>query len=608
MLNPFLFTIQNFLALQKDFIGFRIDSSFFLWILSFVSVCFLFCLLYLLGICIRQFIFRLSKPFTLQHALLSLALGYIFFCTGVTLLGVFSSLSNAGIIVYLIVIIAITILGIKKLPYKQTLYPLNLLAFFKKLYRVNTIASIFLLLFLVLGVMRLLSPEIGVDAIYYHYDYPTEYLRIHSLMEFPKGSQIFLMTPQLAQMLYVIMLFFHLVPSLRIIHFFFFLCAILVFLYIGARKKITQVSVLPALLFTASPTVLGLIGSGYADTQWIFLWTLIFSLLVDTPLTKQTVIITAILFGGLLASKIQGLSFFIIFICFLVFQLKRNVLHYIVWFIFLAFAFPSLWYIRSLLITGQIFYASISTHTLINLLPQYFSLSIIKTKIIGLFINFNPFILISIALALISFLYNRRKTFSFSTLTCLNLFLVANYLILPLYYYTGRYLLFAFSIFSTLVTQLPLSIYRNKYYQITLWSTCIVMFGYYFINATLILPYGLTWANTNHYLTRVLARNNASYYDFDMLFSPYISTNDLVGTYTINGFLYANFTHEDVFYVLKLHGSFTNLKKAGISKLLIKHGDIQWFCTLWELTDCSINSYKLLAVYPPAGQYLYKIR
>ena len=54
------------------------------------------------------------------------------------------------------------------------------------------------------------------------------------------------------------------------------------------------------------------------------------------------------------------------------------------------------------------------------------------------------------------------------------------------------------------------------------------------------------------------------------------------------------------------------LKKQGIHKLIIKGGNIEWFCNNLHVKDCYEGSYELLAkyefLYAPASQYLYALK
>ncbi len=134
------------------------------------------------------------------------------------------------------------------------------------------------------------------------------------------------------------------------------------------------------------------------------------------------------------------------------------------------------------------------------------------------------------------------------------------------------------------------------------------MVFYYSISTLLILPYGLGWADRDKYISAVLAKDNSSYFDHDHLFSKWIRTNDLVATYKIEGFYYADFKYADVRDLMTGEKKDFNIfTRKGATKLLIRGGDINWFCSELKLKNCNKNL-KLLARYKLSSQYLYELR
>ena len=109
----------------------------------------------------------------------------------------------------------------------------------------------------------------------------------------------------------------------------------------------------------------------------------------------------------------------------------------------------------------------------------------------------------------------------------------------------------------------------------------------------------------------MLFRDNASYYDFDGVFSTWLDPASVVATYDIFGYYYADFHAIDIHYFFdKKYQSFSILREHGISLLLIKGGDIVWFCQRLSLRNCPESSVLLLATYPSDAKKfnLYKIR
>lgn len=175
----------------------------------------------------------------------------------------------------------------------------------------------------------------------------------------------------------------------------------------------------------------------------------------------------------------------------------------------------------------------------------------------------------------------------------------------------GRYLLAWYTIVIIVASAGITYSLKNRIFRITFFGLYLILFIYYAITTIIQLPYGFGWADKNSYLTRVLGKDNASYYDFDHLFDKHINAKDLVATYGIFGYYYADFNYLDVNYVFsKRNRSAQNLKDRNMTKLLIKGGDFAWFCKHLKLSDCDKISVDLLVSYQAqSNKYmLYKIR
>ena len=137
----------------------------------------------------------------------------------------------------------------------------------------------------------------------------------------------------------------------------------------------------------------------------------------------------------------------------------------------------------------------------------------------------------------------------------------------------------------------------------------LILFLYYFINSIFVLPYTFGISDENKYLSRILIRDNSSYFNFDKKFNKYITKNDYVATYDIYGYYYAPFKFIDINFILDInHRDFNLLKINKVTKLFIRGGDINWFCNKTSLTNCNPSKYSLIStyqVYPT--YYLYKL-
>lgn len=151
---------------------------------------------------------------------------------------------------------------------------------------------------------------------------------------------------------------------------------------------------------------------------------------------------------------------------------------------------------------------------------------------------------------------------------------------------------------------------RVTFVNLTAFSLFFILVFYYGVNTLIMLPYAFNWADQNKYLTRVLSKDNSSYYDFNRLFDNKIDRNDLVATYGFFGFYYADFKYIDINNVFPTKNrSFDDLIKVNAAKLLIKGGDFLWFCNFLHIQGCDERKVRLLATFPKETKKynLYKI-
>ena len=83
-----------------------------------------------------------------------------------------------------------------------------------------------------------------------------------------------------------------------------------------------------------------------------------------------------------------------------------------------------------------------------------------------------------------------------------------------------------------------------------------------------------------------------------------------MATYGIFGYYYADFKYTDVDYVFNEEGeSFNLLKEKGVTKLFIKGGDINYFCSVLKLKNCTPDKYTYLSGFMGTQPYyLYGIK
>lgn len=592
----------NAKLLQSDFIGIVFNfPGILLIILNIFFVFLLIVIFYLIGKKIRLLFFKKEELLKL-NCFVDIALGYIFIGTGIALLGVFSILYNLIIYIFLSLAAFTALYPFIDLKYRlrELFYVVeNFFASFKK----NKWILLAVLGFVIVAFLRLIPPEIGEDAIGYHTSLPYLYLKNHSILIDPKYSfGLVFPVPQLGEMLYVFTQSLGLKDTSRYTHFGFYVLVILLLCCVFNKKR-RHTGLNAALLFVTAPIVIQVSSKANGDFQWLFLWLLSILILTKKKINKEEIRLSAILFGGVLATKIWTIAYIPIFLLFFIITNRdtRRFGNASINFLIFSFLVPFLWYVRSYLLTGNPFFPGLSQNSISSLFDilgkdigfasQLFNFSTL--------IVFSPLFYMGI-LFIFFFRLSSIKNLFRSRLFLLTVLLLTGHLFLPRHIFP-RYLMGVY-----LVTVIIVSIVINrltgekKLLGLVFFSGYIIVLLYYVSNTVLTLPYGFGWADKNRYLTRILSKDNSSYYDFDKLFNKWISEKDLVATYGIGGYYYANFSYIDSSVVFNnKNKSFDLLKSKKVSHLLIQGGDLYWYCRKLELRGCMERKVKLVASYPP---------
>lgn len=594
--------INNFNFLRNDFDGFIINFSgigqFFLHILIALSI---FIIFYYLGLKLRRLFFKENKKY---NFFINIALGYITVGTGIAMLGVFSLLQSGIIWAYLIVITLISLYPFRFVPLKKAFLFFHLKKIREVLPAHIDIASWGVLLFILIAFLRLITPEIAEDA--YHTDLPRLYLASHTTIHETRDLLQVISYPQLSEMIYLIPIFLGDKEATRFIHFGFYLLIVFLLFTIAKNLKNNFFKYAP-LLFVSAPIMIRYSPSQYVDFFMVFCF-LLSIILIEKGSSKTKILLSAIIFGAVLSVKLWTLVYIPAILLYIVVINKGlkivNLIKLLTIFTFSSLSIPFIWYIRSFIITGNPIYPLLSK---LEYLEINNAIAAPASNYLG--INSNMFTFQNMVvfsplffLGIIFLLFNFNKIHKQLTRFHLYIFfiiLMLEQLIIKVD--VGRYLIAWYTIAITIVSA-GIYIALNKSKLIYIIFTCLffTIFFYYFINTLLILPYGLGWADKNAYLTRVLFRDNASYYDFDHLFNKWISYKDIVATDGIVAFYYADFNYIDIGFIFsKDHRSFDLLKERGITRLFVKGGDIEWFCDRLALKNCGKERVKLLASYPP---------
>lgn len=593
--------------LKQDYVGTNLDLSIFTNLFFGFGIAIgLILISYLLGKKIYNLIFKRREELKINY-LLYIAFGYISISTGIALLGFFSFLNPTAISLYLILILLISLHPFNKIGLSlSNIYK----DFLKKVVylKVNKFVFIWLSLFVFLALINLINPEIREDQ--YHVDLPKIYLEQQTIMVPPMEQIKVSGSPLLGEMYYSIGIFLGSKESARYIHFLFYLLVI-VTLFEFSKLENHKFSIYAPLLFATAPVVIHETSSMYVDFQWIFLFLLsILVLIYKKKNTYSTIAISGFLLGGMLATKLWTIVFIpvsIFFIILITDKIQKK-LKFTALFIFTCLITPSIWLLRSFLLTGNPLFPAFDNKPILS--ASLFSFVGINYPIFNptLYVNvFSPLFFIGCILFLYKFKTNIKILFNTKLFIY---FLLLLTLYMSIHYPFGRYLLGLYVLFIFLAS---LGIYnfitKFKYSRYFINLILIVLFSYYLINALLIIPYSIGIADKNKYLTRILSRDNSSYYDFDKKFDKYISKEDFVITYKIFGYYYANFRFLDVNFILdKNNRNFDLFKEKGITKIFTKDYNMEEFCKNIELKNCDSSKYTLISSYKDfPNYYLYII-
>lgn len=604
--------VSNYGYIKSDYIGVSFNLhgivNISLYQLAAVSLVLMF---YLIGRKLRLFFLKKFENQNTLALFIDIALGYIYINTTIAFFGIFSLFYARILFVYLILLVFLAC------------YPLSN---FKNSMRdfIKALRSIFLFtlrnkfvfwgifLFILISFLRLIPPEIGEDSVGYHTDLPLLYLNSHSMIIEAKDIQHVIPVPQLGEMSYVITEALGLKDASRYIHFMFYLIIVILLCYISKKSK-GLIGLYPPILFVTASVVIRHASKANVDFQALFCWIMAFYLLInEKKISNNTIILSAIFLGGALSTKLWEIVFIPVFLAY-IFIMQKSKLHSIkkmFLFSFFALLVSGIWYLRSYIITGNpVFPAFTDPQTLsgnVNTGSSIFDFLKINYRIFypSNLVVFSPVFFVGIFFSLfkISNTFGKIKR---STIFYFFVILAIEHLFIN--YFLPRYLLNLY-IVSLIVVSFGIYEFCSKVkigkYFIS--AIVAVLFVYYFTNTLLILPYGFGWSDKNKYLTRILSKDRSSYYDYDRKFDKHISNKDLVATYSISGFYYANFRHIDVVYIL-VKNNLSSLRSAGATKLLILGGEIDWLCDKLKVIECNSNRYKLLASYLPGSMYLYQL-
>src|SRR6185369_9513517 len=271
-------------------------------------------------------------------------------------------------------------------------------------------------------------------------------------------------------------------------------------------------------------------------------------LILERRGSKKNVFLSGLLFGAEISTKMWTLAYVPAILLYIIFlhkeqKLKENV-RYVLLFVLSFLCIAGLWYLRAYTITGNPIYPLFSNldssgHS------NYFGFNWRMFTFANLVV-LSPLFFLSILFSL-RYFKDVIKKIRFAPLSFFVLILLCEQLFIQVD--LGRYLVTWFTI-SLLIVSAGIEVFIKKSIfakYLFIVGFCMI-FCYYLVNSFFMLPYGFGWADQNKFLSRIMERNNASYYDFDHLFNKHITSTDLVAIYALSYYYYADFSYKDTNY------------------------------------------------------------
>ena len=347
--------ITNYNYLKQDYTGIHIN---FYGISSFIINCIIpliiIVVFFLVGSKIKDKLFGKSNG--IINFFIKFAFGYISISSGFLILGMLGLFYQNILYLYYISLIVIALYPLNTLKNRLGIFP-EIFKEYKKQFISNKLINIAILGFILIAFLRLIPPEVGVDAIWYHTDYPRLYLSSHSMMNInPQGKYYPGVTPTLSDMIYVFTISISAMDSSRFVHYGFYLLVVLEFLLL--YKKRYPFAPYAALLFVTSPIIIRVSSSAYAEFQWVFCWLIaVFLITSKSKHDYKNLIIPSVLIGGALATKLWFLPFFGVYFLYILIinfsESKLKLLKLLTFSSLITFSIPLLWYLRAYIITGN---------------------------------------------------------------------------------------------------------------------------------------------------------------------------------------------------------------------------------------------------------------
>ena len=592
--------------LQTDFTGFSFRPELLIAnVYFFLFVFLLFYILYGIGkiterVCFKDSYNPILSPF------IKFALGFIIVATSFFMLGFASELTTTNALVLLFILLLISITEFINYPERIAI---------QEIVRKPNAIKLFSIVFILIAFLRLIPPQTAGDPLDYHLRFPRVYLNAHSMMIPPLGDESYTTVPHLPEMLYLLTQIVSNGWMSHVVHFGFFIMIFLLLYNVNIfyRKK-KSLGPISGLMFISAPLLIQIGTQAFSDLPALFCFIVSCEILILSQYSTRSTILSGVLLGAALASKIWMLYYFPFVILFFALLLRDkgigNKIKKTILFVISSLVVVLPWYIRGFLLAGNPFYLNVaqgqtsqSYSLLRSFLDNYTAKGFVQKFQFSF--EFGFFMYLGI---LVFFLFLSKTKKQFEPKFYLLLFLIfIPAIIFPLTIGQGRYAL-PYMVLLYFPASLGLSMAIHKYYgKLIVFSLFTILAIYYLLNTLITLPYGLGWADKDSYLRRNLIMDPVSYYDFNGQFTKNLRSFETVANYGVSEMYYADFKYKNVFYFVDQSKHMLSFPVA-IKKLLIRGGNFNWFCRIVQIKNCSDYQASLITRDLNAKQYLYNIK
>ena len=449
-------------------------------------------------------------------------------------------------------------------------YQYNIRFAYIKLSRKNIIINISLfLLFMqaLVNLIGLLGPELSFDALWYHLTLPKLYILNHSVFHIPGGLLYYSDMPKLTEMLYTAGLLFGDERIAKFIHFLFGILT-LIGVYKISRIFLNATFSILAVLILYSNLVIGWESiTAYNDLSRTFFEIMAFWGFLYWWRKKKTkwLIMSAVMLGLAISTKLLALQSLIIFAVLIVFKYRhdilnnyKNIIKNLAVFISFSILIPSPWFILALIDTGNPAYPifspifneinekvfGISLFNPITIINTYWGvLTKASDPISPIYIIFLPIILLKI-----------KKADSYIKL--ITLYSVMSFV---LWYFTSkvegsRLLITYLPLVSILVAAILRKI-KNKillsYLIVLIIMISVSSIGYRGLANLKYVPVILGQQTKSDFLKENLNFSFGDFYDTDGYFKKNVKSSDMILLYGFHNLYYVNFPFIDSSWVKK---------------------------------------------------------